>query len=84
MGKKRESPAWQFYPPEWPECYWCGDPALSGHLTCGSVKCSEGAARDATRFLTQDCCSAQEEEFINAALDALQARNGHRKGDQPQ
>ena len=33
------------YPKDWPRCPLCGDFALDGHITCGSVECNEGEAR---------------------------------------
>jgi hypothetical protein len=33
------------YPENWPSCPYCGEPALDGHLTCGSATCSESQAR---------------------------------------
>lgn len=29
------------YPPGWPACPGCGEPALDGHVTCGRVECAE-------------------------------------------
>ena len=34
------------YPDGWPRCVSCGRPALTDHLTCGDVRCNEGAARN--------------------------------------
>lgn len=34
------------YPVGWPRCRRCGAPVLDGHLTCGSVTCSETEERD--------------------------------------
>lgn len=33
------------YPPDWPKCPSCGEPALDGHITCGSVLCNEAGRR---------------------------------------
>lgn len=35
------------YPPNWPRCPGCGEPALDGHITCGRLECLEGAIRRA-------------------------------------
>jgi hypothetical protein len=35
------------YPKRWPRCPYCGEPALDGHITCGSLFCSEAAAQRA-------------------------------------
>ena len=37
-----------------PRCFWCGDTALDGHLTCGRVTCSESLARDEQRARLYD------------------------------
>jgi len=29
------------YPADWPRCPACGEPALDGHITCGSFACNE-------------------------------------------
>lgn len=34
------------YPPDWPRCPVCDEPALDGHITCGSVGCDEGGQRN--------------------------------------
>ncbi len=33
------------YPEGWPRCPACGQAALDGHITCGDVRCGEGARR---------------------------------------
>jgi hypothetical protein len=33
------------YPANWPQCPKCGEPALDGHITCGSVECNESEKR---------------------------------------
>jgi len=35
-----ESAASGMYPPGWPRCIGCGEPALDGHATCGRARCS--------------------------------------------
>ncbi|MFB6460493.1 hypothetical protein [Bradyrhizobium tunisiense] len=43
------------YPPDWPKCFFCDQPALDGHLTCGAIGCPEAQARairDASERLT--------------------------------
>lgn len=37
------------YPPNWPTCFFCDDPVLDGHLTCGRASCSEADAREQMR-----------------------------------
>jgi hypothetical protein len=34
------------YPPDWPKCPSCGEPALDGHLTCGELQCDEAGQRN--------------------------------------
>jgi hypothetical protein len=29
----------EMYPPNWPKCPACGEPALDGHITCGQAAC---------------------------------------------
>jgi hypothetical protein len=36
----------RIYPSDWPRCPGCGDFALDGHITCGSVLCNERDARE--------------------------------------
>jgi hypothetical protein len=33
------------YPDDWPLCPVCEEPALDGHITCGSANCNEGEER---------------------------------------
>lgn len=33
------------YPLDWPKCFFCDQPALDGHLTCGTLGCPEAQAR---------------------------------------
>lgn len=38
------------YPPDWPKCPGCSEPAMDGHITCGKVECNEAGRRaEATR-----------------------------------
>jgi hypothetical protein len=34
------------YPPNWPRCPVCGEPAMDGHLPCGGVTYGEAEQRD--------------------------------------
>jgi len=43
------------YPADWPRCPACGEPALDGHITCGSVACNEDEHR---RRLAHDIVEA--------------------------
>jgi hypothetical protein len=33
------------YPPDWPRCPVCDEPALDGHITCGKAACNEAEQR---------------------------------------
>lgn len=33
------------YPPGWPKCPACEEPALDGHVTCGKIGCDEAGRR---------------------------------------
>lgn len=45
------------YPSDWPKCPSCGEPALDGHITCGSVLCHEASHRRerAARYVGCSC-----------------------------
>ncbi len=45
------------YPMGWPKCPNCGEPALDGHITCGSVLCDEGRHRreQAAKYVGCSC-----------------------------
>ena len=43
--EEQEGDAMPLYPDDWPRCPGCGEPALDGHITCGDVRCGEGARR---------------------------------------
>jgi hypothetical protein len=36
------------YPPDWPKCPSCGEPALDGHITCGKATCDEAGHRNSS------------------------------------
>ena len=54
------------YPENWPKCPSCGEPALDGHVTCGSALCNESGARQAVAQKYRGCtcgcdsCNAPE------------------------
>lgn len=51
------------YPPDWPKCPHCDDPALDGKATCGRVACvraAKAADRAAVAHLAAAVAFAQE------------------------
>jgi len=50
-----DKPAFPFYPPDWPRCPVCDDPALDGHITCGKFQCDESGQRAKRAALITYC-----------------------------
>jgi hypothetical protein len=54
------------YPTDWPRCPACNQPALDGHITCGSAQCDEGYWREHR----QNASTNLDIEDVHRQLDA--------------